>query len=92
MERRLKRADEDGYEYAYNVTNVEYTEFDRLGVPDECLDGSQYSRYPANTNVLYIGLQVSIRQVGLCFHGQLHNVNVAYTSVCDTRQDSFGFL
>lgn len=58
MERRLKRADGDGYEYAYNVTNVEYTEFDRLGVSDECLDGSHYSRYPANTNVLYIGLKV----------------------------------
>ena len=47
-----------GYEYTYNVTNVEYTEFDRLGVADECLEGSQYSRYPANTNVLYIGLEV----------------------------------
>lgn len=49
-----------GYEYTYNVTNVEYTEFDRLGVADECLEGSQYSRYPANTNVLYIGLEVSL--------------------------------
>lgn len=50
-----------GYEYTYNVTNVEYTEFDRLGVADECLEGSQYSRYPANTNVLYIGLEVGFR-------------------------------
>ena len=49
-----------GYEYIYNVTNVEYTEFDRLGVADECLEGSQYSRYPANTNVLYIGLEVIV--------------------------------
>ena len=49
-----------GYEYTYNVTNVEYTEFDRLGVADECLEGSQYSRYPANTNVLYIGLEVTL--------------------------------
>lgn len=62
MERCLQRPDGKGYEYAYNVTNVEYTEFDRLGVSDECLDGSQYSRYPANTNVLYIGLKVH-----LCF-------------------------
>lgn len=38
---------------------MEYTEFDRLGVADECLEGSQYSRYPANTNVLYIGLAAS---------------------------------
>lgn len=42
------------------MTNVEYTEFDRLGVADECLEGSQYSRYPANTNVLYIGLEVIV--------------------------------
>ena len=48
------------YEYAYNVTNVEYTEFGRLGVPDECLEGSQFSRYPANTNVLYVGLKVGL--------------------------------
>lgn len=57
MERRLIRPD-GGAEYAYNVTNVEYTEFDRLGVDDECgEDGGQYSRFPANTNVLYVGLK-----------------------------------
>ncbi len=66
MERRLKRADGDGYEYVYNVTNVEYTEFGRLGVSDECLDGSQYSRYPANTNVLYIGLKASLSPSTAC--------------------------
>jgi hypothetical protein len=54
----LLRCRPDGsYEYAYNVTNVEYTEFGRLGVSDECADGSQLSRYPANTNVLYVGLK-----------------------------------
>ena len=40
------------------MTNVEYTEFGRLGVSDECAEGSQLSRYPANTNVLYVGLKV----------------------------------
>lgn len=69
MERRLKRADGEGYEYAYNVTNVEYTEFGRLGVSDECLDGSQYSRYPANTNVLYIGLKVTFTFITSVIHG-----------------------
>lgn len=47
-----------GWDHAYNVTNVEYTEFEKLGISDECASNSEYSRYPANTNVLYIGLQV----------------------------------
>ena len=41
------------------MTNVEYTEFERLGISDECAENSQYSRFPANTNVLYVGLQVA---------------------------------
>ena len=47
-----------GCEHSYNVTNVEYTEFEKLGISDECAQDSQYSRFPANTNVLYVGLQV----------------------------------
>ncbi|CAL8466978.1 g6514 [Coccomyxa elongata] len=98
MERRLKRVDGDGYEYAYNVTNVEYTEFDRLGVPDECLDGSQYSRYPANTNVLYIGLQAVEAAVkagvksggGAALPGMIFNQGkkVAYTDVVSGEDKS----
>ncbi len=56
-ERRRRRADGRGWEWAYNVANVEYTEFERLGVPDEAAAGSALSRFPANTNVLYVGLQ-----------------------------------
>ncbi len=48
-----------GTEWGYNVTNIEYTEFERLGISDEPAEGSQFSRFPANTNVLYIGLKVS---------------------------------
>lgn len=55
LERRLPRGDGRGYEYAYNVTNIEYTEFERLGLTpgDARLDS-----FPANTNVLYVNLQV----------------------------------
>lgn len=56
-ERRHRRRDGRGWEWAYNVANVEYTEFERLGVPDEAAAGSALSRFPANTNVLYVGLQ-----------------------------------
>ena len=48
-----------GFEHSFNVTNVEYTEFDRLGICDETDGATGISRFPANTNVLYIGLQVS---------------------------------
>ena len=45
--------------YSYRVTNVEYTEFERLGVADSSVDeDSNTSVFPANTNVLYVGLQV----------------------------------
>jgi hypothetical protein len=63
-ERRRRRADGRGWEWAYNVANVEYTEFERLGVPDEAAAGSALSRFPANTNVLYVGLQARARGAG----------------------------
>lgn len=38
------------------ITNVEYTEFQRLGIEDKSEHGSQFSPFPANTNVLYLGI------------------------------------
>ncbi len=43
--------------YSYRVTNVEYTEFERLGIEDKGLsENSEHSAFPANTNVLFLGL------------------------------------
>ncbi|GFR51311.1 hypothetical protein Agub_g13676 [Astrephomene gubernaculifera] len=44
--------------YEYGITNVEYTEFERLGLSDEAVPGSSgtTSVFPANTNVLFVGL------------------------------------
>ena len=39
------------------ITNVEYTEFTKLGIEDKGVNGSSYSLFPANTNVLYLGLE-----------------------------------
>jgi hypothetical protein len=39
------------------ITNVEYTEFTKLGIEDKGVNGSSYSLFPANTNVLYLGLK-----------------------------------
>ena len=59
MEQRLPRPDGSGFEYAYNVANVEYTEFERLGITDEAAVGGAHSSLPANTNILYVSLKVS---------------------------------
>ncbi|CAG9465799.1 unnamed protein product [Pedinophyceae sp. YPF-701] len=57
-ERRVRGA--DGREvFEYGVTNIEYTEFDRLGVEDsahEDDEDSGLSRFPANTNVMFLSL------------------------------------
>jgi hypothetical protein len=43
--------------FEYNVSNLEYTEFDRLGIEDVPRElGGATSAFPANTNVLYVRL------------------------------------
>ena len=51
----------EGYGFEYAVTNIEYTEFQRLGIQDEAqAGGSRLSVFPANTNVLYVNLKVRL--------------------------------
>ena len=59
MEQRLPQPDGSGFEYSYNVANVEYTEFERLGITDETATDGAHSVLPANTNILYVSLKVS---------------------------------
>lgn len=41
----------------FRITNVEYTEFEKLGIQDKgAEEGSLHSAFPANTNVLFVGL------------------------------------
>ncbi|GMH42585.1 hypothetical protein BSKO_10504 [Bryopsis sp. KO-2023] len=43
--------------HEYGITNIEYTEFERLGITDVAVsDESTTSCFPANTNILYVGL------------------------------------
>ena len=59
----------DGQGFSYCVSNIEYTEFDRLGIQDVCAASSagqgdrETSAFPANTNILYIGLDAIERKV-----------------------------
>eukprot|EP00775_Hariotina_reticulata_P001593 gene1593-1933_t len=53
----LAHPDGGSWQYDYAITNVEYTEFERLGITDQPKDeGSNHSAFPANTNILYVGL------------------------------------
>lgn len=50
----------DRWAYEYGYTNIEYTEFDRLGISDVPVEGnSRRSVFPANTNVLYVKLDAA---------------------------------
>ena len=59
----------DGQGFSYCVSNIEYTEFDRLGIQDVCAASAagrgdrETSAFPANTNILYIGLDAIERKV-----------------------------
>lgn len=53
VEKRDKGADT----WSYGISNVEYTVLEQFGISDEPVaPGSTESAFPANTNVLYIGL------------------------------------
>lgn len=46
------------------ITNVEYTDFERRGVQDSPREvGGEYSRYPANTNILFVDLAAARKVV-----------------------------
>lgn len=53
---RSQKRNADG-SWEYGVSNVEYTEFDRIGFSDAADETSpSTSRFPANTNILYVDL------------------------------------
>ena len=50
----------DNCSYEYGITNIEYTEFKRLGITDmAAAHGSGTSCFPANTNILYLSLEAA---------------------------------
>lgn len=68
-------------EYEYCITNIEYTEFEHRGIKDvpEAPD-SPYSRFPANTNILFINLPAIRRVIERSpFPGVLINMKHAYS-------------
>jgi len=81
----VEQKDDAKGEYSYGVSNIEYTDLTKLGVQDFSSDkGSSESAYPANTNVLFIGLN-HIRQAltsssRAAFPGMLINLTKPVTA------------
>jgi hypothetical protein len=70
----------DGYEY--NYTNIEYTDFEKWNVQDTALEGSIYSEYPSNTNLLYVDLHEADRAVEKDpFVGMMLNMKAKFPSL-----------
>jgi UTP---glucose-1-phosphate uridylyltransferase len=69
--------------FEYRISNIEYTEFEHKGVQDVPeFPGSRYSLYPANTNILFVDVEVIKKTVSLCpIPGMLINMksSVSYT-------------
>lgn len=62
MDVLIKSIDKDGVEYC--ITNIEYTEFERHGLQDlPASPKSQFSLYPANTNILFANLDTIARAI-----------------------------
>lgn len=48
----------EGKGFSYTLTNVEYTEFAKKGLVDQpSEEGSPYSAYPCNTNIIFVDLK-----------------------------------
>lgn len=55
----------EGYDYC--ITNIEYTGFKQCGVEDvPVVSGSPYSRFPANTNILFGDLRAIRKAIAIC--------------------------
>jgi UTP---glucose-1-phosphate uridylyltransferase len=51
----------EGYEVGF--ANIEYSDFERWNIPDVAVEGTLYSKYPSNTNLLYVDLPEVFRAV-----------------------------
>ncbi|KAF8719511.1 hypothetical protein HU200_024236 [Digitaria exilis] len=71
--------------WSYGITCIEYTEFEKYGIPEPTTTGSSQVSYPANTNILYVDLQ-AVEQVGSrknasCLPGMVLNLKKAVSYV-----------
>lgn len=74
--------------FEYSITNIEYTDFEQQGVKDEPIEpGSPYSRFPSNTNILFVDLKAIQNAIEHCpFPGRL--INMKNTVACRENDGS----
>lgn len=67
--------------WSYGITCIEYTEFEKYGIPEPTLTNSSQVSFPANTNILYVDLQavqeVGSRKNASCLPGMVLNLKKA---------------
>lgn len=65
-----------GQDYEYCLTNIEYTDFTKRGIGEiPSSEGSPYSIYPTNTNILFANISAIRRSLKICpIPGQLVNM------------------
>eukprot|EP00210_Caulerpa_lentillifera_P005907 g5647.t1 len=87
IQHKTIKNDKDVHEYG--ITNIEYTEFERLGLVDVAIGrSSSKSCFPANTNILYVSLSTACKAVekviqnggfGACLPGLIFNTKKSVT-------------
>ncbi|HEX4840295.1 MAG TPA: UTP--glucose-1-phosphate uridylyltransferase [Rhabdochlamydiaceae bacterium] len=53
--------------YKYTLTNIEYCDFKKFGIVDQPeKPGSPYSKFPSNTNILFVDLEAILDAINRC--------------------------
>ena len=77
--------------YAYQLTNIEYTDFAKRGITDTpSTPDSSFSTYPANTNLLFANLSALEKTIDACpIPGQLINMKSKVSYLNEKGEQSF---
>lgn len=82
--------------FSYTLTNIEYCDFKTYGIEDAPVrEGSQYSKFPSNTNLLFVDLASILEALKTCpIPGMLANFKkVSFcTSLNEKREEEIGRL
>ncbi len=57
------REEKEGKKWSASIINIEYTDFAHHGIVDEAVNGTGHSKYPSNTNVLFIQLDALAQKI-----------------------------
>lgn len=84
----IETATEEGYKYT--LTNIEYCDFKKFGIQDKPeRPGSSYSKFPSNTNILFVDINAVLDAVKKCpIPGILVNMKkITYRTAEGSKKD-----